>query len=187
MSKRVKGKEKRGRVTPKPSNLGYGILGLYPSEIKEIKSIEKDDNRTVIVNLNYGKNQHKTERVIRVQQDYDHKSMVNYLNYLAKRSTAQITHIVKQDFEGLTPTQLRHNFATEQSILWGNSKKASKLAMGHNKTKNMGYYVDFIEIANREGIARAEELIQKTEHKMLYSMLRLAMRRELKDFFENIA
>jgi len=167
------------RVKPVPENLSYGILGLYPSEIKEFQGIEiKENKREIIVTLGYGKNGHKKERLIRIDQQFNVQAMVQYLEYLKQYATSYITDIVKQDFEGLNPTELRHIFADQQFLKFKNLEKASKFAMGHNATKNMSYYIDFMEIANRLGIEKAEQQINKTEHKLIYSLIKVAVKAE---------
>ncbi|MCK5019689.1 MAG: hypothetical protein KAS32_21705, partial [Candidatus Peribacteraceae bacterium] len=102
-------------------------------------------------------------------------------------NTAQsyITDLVKKDL-GHTATKLRHFFANQQIDLWGNYEKASKNSMGHHAVKNMAYYVDFLELTERIGLEKTEAIIQKSEMQSQYSLMRLAVRVELKIIFSDL-
>ena len=159
-------------------------MGLYPIEIKGLLKIERKDVRTVYIKICPAmvKGDHKHEGLIRVKEGFDLEAMERYLRSLQTYSPSYITELVKKDFDYLRPTDLRHQFANMQTDYYGNDKLASKHAMRHNSIKNMASYVDYVEIADKQGIDYAEKLIGKTEKAQLYSMMRLAMRRELYDF-----
>jgi len=183
-------RKKSGSERPIPtlSNKEYGTLGLYPIEIVGLKTIERVDNRTIAIEVCplMVKGDHLWKGAIRVKEGFNLAEMERYLRSLQTYSPSYITELVKADFNGKTPTKLRHDFANQQTDFYGNEKIASKKAMRHTSTKNMAYYVDYIKIADMKGIDYAEKMIGKTEKSQLYSMMRLAIRREMQDFFKDM-
>lgn len=150
------------------------LASLYPNEIKGIDKIERKGNE-IEIRTTTATRGHKTSRYIRVSTDFDESKLINLINELKQYKPNYIKDLIKNLY-GKSIRQLRHELASNQ--LTYNLTQVSR-ALGHNSKKNIAYYIDYIEIAEDQGIDKALELINGTEDKRLFSLMRLAVRIEL--------
>lgn len=153
---------------------GLVLSSCYPREIKGISTIERKGNEIKISTLSATRG-HKTDRYIRVSQDFKESLLIDLVEQLKVYESNYIKDVIKNIF-GKSIRQLRHELASNQ-LAYGVNQISR--ALGHNSKKNMAYYLDFIEVAEDLGIDKAVELINGTEHKQLFSLIRLAVRLEL--------
>jgi len=162
------------RIEGEGEGIGIVLSSMYPREIKGIDKIERKGNE-IEIRTKTATRGHKESRFIRVEDNFNDLGLIKLVEELKKFEYSYIKDLIKQIF-GKSIRALRHDLANDQ--LKYNITQISR-ALGHNSKKNMAYYLDYIEIAEDQGIDKALELINGTEDKRLFSLIRLAVRIEL--------
>ena len=147
---------------------------MYPQEIKGIYKIERKGNELTIITATPTRG-HKKERYVRIPEEYEEKELKDLVKYLQQFEASTIKDKVKQMFDK-SIRQLRKELANNQ-LVYGVTQASRSL--GHNSRKNIAYYVDYLKISEDQGVDEALRLINQTEDKKLFSLIRLAVRIEL--------
>lgn len=158
---------------------------VYPHELKGITEIKiHEDKRHLIVITDTPIKGHNKIRKMRINGTFNIEIFKSWIEGLRTYAKSYITDKVRE-LTSSTPRELRHLLATDQ-LIKTNSLKGVSNALGHKSKKNAMYYIDPLMMVEIMGIDKTISMINKTEHGYTLSLMRLAMRLELKQFFENI-
>ena len=166
----------------KYANIRQLIGCLYPSELKGISKIELKGN-SLYITTNTPSRHHKPIRVIPNVEQEQYLEFLRFIQEIKGLSVRQIERRIKKLF-GVSTRVLRKTLANQVLIKTQNLGKV-KNTLGHNKMKNVAYYLNPLEIADKIGEQQTLELLNKTEYGMLLNLIRLAVRVELKRLYKN--